>query len=149
MNLSSESMLAATLAAFFPWETSALKATSLLDFTPVSGVVLGVAYVSQKSVLAKIAFASLNARDREDGSERSALTTSAPREANLCEAVEDGLRVTHRTCQLGRLRKVWATEDPWFPVAPMTAIIFLLDETILKLETGVKEECESPQFKEI
>lgn len=59
-----------------------------------------------------MALAFWNAGVRVESSERFALTISAPREARACEAGEDGFRVTQRTCQLGSLRKVWATEDP-------------------------------------
>jgi len=59
------------------------------------------------------------------------LTTSAPRDASFCALGDDGLRVMHRTCQLGRARKVFATEPPWFPVAPTTTMIFWFEDDIL------------------
>lgn len=72
----------------------------------------GSRYFSQKSVLAKMALALEKALEREEISERSAWTSSAPREESFWAAEDVGFRVTQRTCQFGRVRKVCATEEP-------------------------------------
>ena len=74
-----------------------------------------------------MALALANAVVREGRVERSACTTSAPRAERASDAREVGLRVRQRTCQLGSLRNVWATEEPWLPVAPTMAMIFFED----------------------
>lgn len=77
-------------------------------------------------MLRKRAVAFLKAARRESRSDRSALTTSAPAAARAKAAGEEGVRVRMRTCQVGRGRKVRATEEPWVPVAPVMTMIFLL-----------------------
>ena len=74
-----------------------------------------------------MAFAFAKALAREEASDQSACTISAPTERRASEAGDEGLRVKQRTCQFGSLRNSWATDEPWFPVAPTTAIIFLGD----------------------
>lgn len=81
-------------------------------------------YVAQKSVLRKMACAPSKALVREAGSERSPWTIVAPRDWRARAAVDKGERVIQRTSQVPKERKVRATEPPWFPVAPMTTIVF-------------------------
>ena len=95
-----------------------------------------VTYVSQMSVLRKMAWAFSKAFARDVGSARSPRTISVPRDASDLEASEDGLRVNARTCQCGNFKKVLATELPCLPVAPTTTMIFFAVATAIVFVGG-------------
>lgn len=66
----------------------------------------------KKSVFAKIVCAPSKAGRSEALSSRSPLTISTPRVERAWEAALDGLREMPRTTQPGRLRNVFATDEP-------------------------------------
>jgi hypothetical protein len=109
----------------FPFRISALKAASLADFSPTEGFACNIVLnVSRKLMFRKMALILANTLEREERSERSAWTATTPRADKANGAEEAGFRVRQRTFQLA-LRNSSATEEPWFPVAPIILFIFL------------------------
>jgi hypothetical protein len=94
----------------------------------------------QKSVTAKIALAFWNAAVREAKSSRLPGTTSTTLAASALANLDETSRVMPRTVQSDRDRNSETTELPCEPVAPMTAVIFLVVMVLEILDGGRREK---------
>lgn len=87
--------------------------------------------VEKKSELAKMAHAPLTALRTSVSESREHSTTSAPWDASLCAAGEEGFRVRARTAYFPSLASWPTIERPWSPVAVKTTSFLGVDPMIV------------------